>query len=50
VLRHNSLDVGGEYAYRMRGEEHVWTPDRRGDLQHAVRGNVPGEVPNTPAR
>src|SRR5690606_8702537 len=22
-----SLEVGGEYAYRMRGEEHAWTPD-----------------------
>jgi glutamate synthase (NADPH/NADH) large chain len=22
-----SLDVGGEYAYRIRGEDHVWTPD-----------------------
>jgi glutamate synthase domain-containing protein 2 len=21
------LDVGGEYAFRMRGEEHMWTPD-----------------------
>ena len=23
----NALDVGGEYAYRLRGEEHFWTPD-----------------------
>ncbi len=23
----NTLDIGGEYAYRMRGEEHAWTPD-----------------------
>ena len=22
-----ALDVGGEYAFRMRGENHVWTPD-----------------------
>ena len=21
----NALDVGGEYAYRVRGEDHVWT-------------------------
>ncbi|MBT3071938.1 glutamate synthase large subunit [Rhodomicrobium sp. Az07] len=36
-----TLDVGGEYAYRVRGEDHVWTPDTVGDLQHAVRGNLP---------
>src|SRR5690554_7157487 len=23
----NDLDVGGEYAWRVRGEEHMWTPD-----------------------
>ncbi|MEP4803563.1 MAG: glutamate synthase large subunit [Hyphomicrobiales bacterium] len=37
VLR-NSLDVGGEYMYRMRGEAHAWTPDAVAKLQHAVRG------------
>jgi glutamate synthase (NADPH/NADH) large chain len=21
------LDVGGDYAFRLRGESHVWTPD-----------------------
>ncbi len=31
------LDVGGELAYRVRGEEHVWTPETIGALQHAVR-------------
>ena len=31
------LDVGGEYAYRLRGERHSWTPQTIGDLQHAVR-------------
>ncbi|WP_011582062.1 MULTISPECIES: glutamate synthase large subunit [Chelativorans] len=31
------LDVGGEYNYRMRGEDHVWTPDAVATLQHAVR-------------
>ncbi|MEP4562980.1 MAG: glutamate synthase large subunit, partial [Nitratireductor sp.] len=36
VLR-NALDVGGEYMYRIRGEEHVWTPDAVASLQHAVR-------------
>ena len=36
VLR-NTLAVGGEYAYRMRGESHSWTPDAVAKLQHAVR-------------
>jgi glutamate synthase (NADPH/NADH) large chain len=36
VLR-TALDVGGEYMYRIRGEEHVWTPDAVASLQHAVR-------------
>ena len=31
------LDVGGDYAYRLRGEDHAWTPDSVGKLQHAVR-------------
>ena len=35
------LDVGGEYAYRVRGEAHVWGPYDIADLQHAVRGNLP---------
>jgi glutamate synthase (NADPH) large chain len=33
------LDVGGEYAFRVRGEEHVWNATTVGALQHAVRGN-----------
>jgi len=36
-----NLDVGGEYAYRIRGEDHVWGPDTVADLQHAVRGDLP---------
>src|SRR6202451_3863858 len=35
------LDVGGGYAYRIRGEEHAWTPESVANLQHAVRGNLP---------
>ncbi|AWW73384.1 glutamate synthase large subunit [Erythrobacter sp. KY5] len=34
------LDVGGIYQYRLRGEEHAWTPQNVAQLQHAVRGNV----------
>ena len=33
------LEVGGEYALRIRGEEHVWNNDTVRDLQHAVRAN-----------
>jgi len=33
------LDVGGEYAFRVRGEDHVWTAATVSALQHAVRGN-----------
>ncbi|MGC9162010.1 MAG: glutamate synthase-related protein, partial [Thiomonas sp.] len=31
------LDVGGEYAWRAHGEEHMWTPDAIAKLQHATR-------------
>jgi glutamate synthase (NADPH/NADH) large chain len=37
------LDVGGDYAFRLRGEDHAWTPDSVSRLQHAVRGNLPEE-------
>ncbi len=33
------LDTGGEYAWRTRGEEHMWTPDAIAKLQHAARAN-----------
>ncbi len=35
----NMLDVGGIYQYRLRGEQHAWTPENVAQLQHAVRGN-----------
>jgi glutamate synthase domain-containing protein 2/glutamate synthase domain-containing protein 1/glutamate synthase domain-containing protein 3 len=38
VLTH-MLDAGGEYAWRTRGEEHMWTPDAIAKLQHSVRAN-----------
>ncbi len=37
VLR-ASLEAGGDYAWRVRGEAHVWSPQTVRDLQHAVRG------------
>ncbi len=33
------LDPGGEYAWRVRGEEHMWTPDAIAKLQHSARSN-----------
>ena len=33
------LDVGGDYAVRVRGEDHVWNAATVAALQHAVRGN-----------
>ena len=38
VLAH-ALDAGGEYAYRVRGEDHMWTPDAIAKLQHSTRAN-----------
>ncbi|MDB5794785.1 MAG: glutamate synthase subunit alpha, partial [Noviherbaspirillum sp.] len=35
----NALDAGGEYAYRVRGEDHMWTPDAIAKLQHSARSN-----------
>ncbi|MES2353736.1 MAG: glutamate synthase large subunit [Pseudomonadota bacterium] len=36
-LYRNALDAGGEYAFRIRGEAHMWTPDSIAKLQHATR-------------
>src|SRR5205814_8533396 len=38
VLR-NMLDAGGEYAWRVRGEDHAWTPDAIAKLQQSTRAN-----------
>ncbi|NEX61309.1 glutamate synthase-related protein [Noviherbaspirillum galbum] len=38
VLAH-ALDAGGEYAFRVRGEDHMWTPDAIAKLQHSTRSN-----------
>ncbi len=35
----SSLDAGGEYAYRTRGEDHMWTPDSIAKLQHSTKAN-----------
>jgi glutamate synthase domain-containing protein 2/glutamate synthase domain-containing protein 3 len=36
-LLETMLETGGEYAWRARGEEHLWTPDSIAKLQHSVR-------------
>jgi glutamate synthase (NADPH/NADH) large chain len=36
----DALDVGGDYAFRIRGEAHSWTPHSVSLLQHAVRANA----------
>ncbi len=33
------LETGGDYAWRARGEEHMWTPDAIAKLQHSTRAN-----------
>jgi glutamate synthase (NADPH/NADH) large chain len=39
LVYRNALDVGGDYAFRVRGEDHAWTPDSIARLQHATRSN-----------
>jgi len=36
----DALDIGGDYAFRQRGEAHVWRADTVASLQHAARGNA----------
>jgi glutamate synthase (NADPH/NADH) large chain len=38
-LYKSMLDVGGIYQFRLRGEQHAWTPENIAKLQHAVRGS-----------
>ena len=33
------LDAGGEYAWRVRGEDHTWTPEAIAKLQQSARAN-----------
>ncbi len=41
-LYRDALDAGGDYAFRIRGENHVWNPESVSRLQHAVRANHAG--------
>ena len=38
-LYKHALDVGGELAYRINGENHIWTPNTISKLQQATRSN-----------
>jgi glutamate synthase (NADPH/NADH) large chain len=38
-LYRHALDAGGYYAYRLRGEDHMWTFETISKLQHATRAN-----------
>ena len=38
-LYKHALDIGGEYAFRIRGEAHTWTPATITTLQQATRTN-----------
>ncbi len=35
--KQDRLEVGGEYAFRLKGEKHVWTPQSISTLQHSIR-------------
>ncbi len=41
ALAGGELDPGGVYAYRLRGERHVWNPEVISSLQRAVRDERP---------
>ncbi|MDX6621934.1 MAG: glutamate synthase large chain, partial [Gaiellales bacterium] len=41
ALGGGELDPGGIYAYRLRGERHVWNPEVISSLQRAVRDERP---------
>jgi len=39
ILHSESLNVGGLYAFRTKGEKHIWNPGTIAKLQRAVRAN-----------
>ncbi len=39
----DSLDIGGDYAVRKRGEVHAWSSDEITNLQHSVRSGSFGK-------
>jgi glutamate synthase (NADPH/NADH) large chain len=43
LMFRDALDVGGDLQFRLRGEEHAWTPETVALLQHAVRAGDRGK-------
>jgi glutamate synthase (NADPH) large chain len=41
-LAYPELDIGGEYHYRVSGEQHMWNPASIAHLQHAVKQDNEG--------
>ena len=41
----DQLDVGGHYAYRIRGEDHAWTPGIGGAAAARCSGQPAGRIP-----
>jgi len=39
----DELDVGGDLAFRLRGEDHIWVPETISLMQHAVRSGDYGK-------
>ena len=39
INNNSELDVGGDLAFRVNGEEHVWKPETITLLQHSVRSD-----------
>ena len=39
IISETKLDDGGEYAFRINGEKHAWSPSTISNLQKAVRVN-----------
>ena len=39
IISETKLDDGGEYAFRINGEKHAWSPSTISNLQQAVRVN-----------
>ena len=46
----DALDAGGEYAWRVRGEEHMWTPDAIAKLQHVLAQRQLCDLPRSTRR
>ena len=46
IISETKLDDGGEYAFRINGEKHAWSPSTISNLQQAVRVNSKESLKN----